>query len=365
MPTFHLAAPRTTEEAIVRLLYSSVVPVLLNATAQVTVALLLARHDNAALQWLGVLGATVGVSRLSLMAAFHRTYDGSHTWRWEVAYGVGSIVFAAVIGATVATAFLTGDSVAHMLAVGLFYTHAVAVVSRSAVSPWICRSSLFVSFIPSAISIVAHWDPAYFGLAMLTLMMLIGSMETVRHVSSVARHEVERGRTFARLAHSDRLTGLPNRLTLDERLRESLLERQRGQLVAVHFIDLDHFKAANDQYGHALGDALLTAVGKRLHNLMRSSDFASRFGGDEFVVVQTNVVHGSEIELLARRIVRALSEPFSIDGHEVVIGASVGVAIAPDDGLDANTLLEKADAALYRVKREQRGTVALAGAAGG
>ena len=161
---------------------------------------------------------------------------------------------------------------------------------------------------------------------------------------------------IARLAHYDPLTELPNRVLFQKSLSDALARRARkGDQLAVHFIDLDRFKTVNDTLGHPLGDALLREAAERLQGCVREGDTVARLGGDEFAVVQTGLSDMSGATRLAGRIVEAMSVPFDLQGHQVVIGASVGVAASPSDGLDADELLKKADMALYRAKADGRG----------
>jgi diguanylate cyclase (GGDEF)-like protein len=177
----------------------------------------------------------------------------------------------------------------------------------------------------------------------------------------VATHQdiTEQKRTEERIRHMarhDGLTDLPNRLLLHERMEEALGRVRRGESLAVHCIDLDHFKSVNDTLGHPLGDALLRQVGQRLRDSLRDTDTVARLGGDEFAVVQGQVERPEHAEMLARRLVEAISEPYDLDGHQVMIGASVGVTLAPHDGVHADDLMKNADMALYRAKTEGRGT---------
>jgi len=167
----------------------------------------------------------------------------------------------------------------------------------------------------------------------------------------------DRRRDQARIAHMathDALTGLPNRAKFWERLSEAVARARRGDLAAVLSIDLDRFKQVNDTLGHPTGDALLQGVTFRLNSLVRDTDTVARMGGDEFMVVQSQVRLPSDAADLAVRIIHALSQPFEIGAHAIQIGASVGVVLMAADS-DAETLVQHADVALYRAKSLGRG----------
>jgi diguanylate cyclase (GGDEF)-like protein len=156
------------------------------------------------------------------------------------------------------------------------------------------------------------------------------------------------------LARYDALTGLPNRALFRDQMDVAVTSLRRRGPFAIHFIDLDEFKEVNDTLGHPCGDELLCVVADRLRNAVSGSDVVARFGGDEFVVLQHPMSHPNDAAALAERLVAALAEPFQISGNEVVIGASVGIALAPRDGSDADSLLKNADMALYRAKSDGR-----------
>jgi diguanylate cyclase len=157
---------------------------------------------------------------------------------------------------------------------------------------------------------------------------------------------------FSRLAHRDPLTNLVNRLMLSENVDIALKNLQTEQTeLALHIVDLDYFKAANDTFGHLAGDAILKAVADRLTDLARNGDIVARIGGDEFVFIQVGIHHEEEAEMLARRIIRSLSTPYMIADQELRIGASIGIAVAPLHGLALEQLLARADDALYRSKQ--------------
>ncbi|HEY0220067.1 MAG TPA: EAL domain-containing protein [Afipia sp.] len=170
----------------------------------------------------------------------------------------------------------------------------------------------------------------------------------------------ERKRAEARLAfvaQHDGLTGLPNRILLRQRLDELLAHTRRsGDKLAVLFLDLDSFKSINDTLGHAIGDKLLNAVARRLRSTLREEDAIARLGSDEFAVVQAGCTRPEDAALLAKRLLDALGEPYLFEGHTVVSGASIGIAMSPGDGDDAERLLKNADMALSRAKSEGRGS---------
>jgi diguanylate cyclase (GGDEF)-like protein/PAS domain S-box-containing protein len=158
------------------------------------------------------------------------------------------------------------------------------------------------------------------------------------------------------LAHHDELTGLPNRYLFQGRLRQALaLARRTGDRLGVLLLDLDQFKDVNDTLGHPVGDRLLRATAGRLAGVVRASDTLARLGGDEFAVLQPNAREAGDIAALVERLVGAFAAPFDLDGQEINVAASVGVAVHPDDGADADELVRRADLALYRAKREGSG----------
>jgi diguanylate cyclase (GGDEF)-like protein len=158
------------------------------------------------------------------------------------------------------------------------------------------------------------------------------------------------------LARFDTLTGLPNRAFLHDQTEAALAALKRRGPFAILFVDLDDFKQVNDTLGHTCGDALLCAVADRLRSVVRGSDMVARFGGDEFVVLQYPLGDLDESAALAEQIVDVLGRAFQVNGHQIVVGASIGIAVAPRDGDSADLLLKNADMALYRVKLNGRGS---------
>ena len=175
--------------------------------------------------------------------------------------------------------------------------------------------------------------------------------------SAIARQALQD--ELSKMAFHDSLTGLANRALLEEHLTRAIhLAQRSNELVAVHYLDLNRFKPVNDAYGHAAGDQVLREVARRFTAAVRAQDIVARIGGDEFVVLQTNVYDDEPVRLLAARLRASMKEKFPIgNGRVADVGVSVGTAIFPRDAIDAPGLLRFADAAMYREKELRRTAV--------
>src|ERR1017187_6580191 len=171
----------------------------------------------------------------------------------------------------------------------------------------------------------------------------------------VATHEDITERLLAEerikhLAHYDALTDLPNRVSFYERMETVLSRKRRSETIAVLSLDLDRFKNVNDTLGHPIGDLLLKAAADRMRNCVRSEDLVARLGGDEFAIVQGSSTQSSDLSALATRLIEVVGAPYDLDGHQVIVGTSVGIAVAPTDSNQPDQLMKNADLALYRAK---------------
>jgi len=182
-----------------------------------------------------------------------------------------------------------------------------------------------------------------------------GFLEAVSSLISTALQRHESETRLAYLAQFDSLTGLANRSLLRDRLAQAVAQAERQEWsVAVLFVDLDRFKLINDTHGHAMGDALLAESSRRLRDCVRGGDTVGRISGDEFAVVLADLAKPDDAAIVARKILDALAQPFQLGAHETFVSASVGIAIFPADGMDADTLLKNADTAMYRAKEAGR-----------
>ena len=177
-----------------------------------------------------------------------------------------------------------------------------------------------------------------------------GSAETAASALSELKHTSQR----------DALTGTPNRALLMDRLETALaLARRHGTCVAVLFLDINHFKQINDNMGHAVGDEVLKLVARRLESAVRDADTVSRYGGDEFLVLLSELAQSSDAALIAGKMLEAIAEPSPVGADQVLhLRASLGIAVFPEDGADAASLIRSADAAMYRAKRAGDGDFA-------
>ena len=210
-----------------------------------------------------------------------------------------------------------------------------------------------------------HWSGEIWGRrrncetypALHTISSIFNSSGRVTHyvsmfsdISALKRQQANMGY----LAYHDPLTGLPNRLMLADRLEHALRSHIRNSMqLAVLFIDLDGFKAINDKLGHAIGDQLLQVISERFVSLLRSGDTVARLGGDEFVIVIESCRSRQGIVRIAKKLIATIAEPLHIDGYELEVRGSIGIAVSPQDGHDTEAIMEAADQAMYRVKTRQ------------
>lgn len=157
------------------------------------------------------------------------------------------------------------------------------------------------------------------------------------------------------MAFHDSLTSLPNRILFNDRLTLALAHAHRNkEMLAVLFLDLDRFKSINDTLGHTAGDLLLHEIANRLKSCIREEDTVARFAGDEFTLLLSGINEAEDVHSIARKILDAIRQPLMIREHELYITASIGIAIYPNDGEDAETLLKNADTAMYHAKEQGR-----------
>lgn len=320
-------------------------------------------HDEA-IAVLTFIAIAVTALRAAVISSYHRAGGAAQPIadlkRWEWRYASLTYIFALLLACLNIRALMAHEPLVHISTISLVFTFGAGIVSRNAGRPKLCVISLALAVFPTAVAMLVHaatetdqpFHAEFFIFEALLLLAVVAmSLGSVRHLYSAAVDHLTTKHDLAKLARFDPLTGLPNRLMLRESFQSGLRSSQQSaSQLAIHYLDLDGFKAINDRYGHPTGDRLLLEVAQRLSSTVRSSDVVSRLGGDEFLLIQADVQHQDQAGLLARRVIRQLSEPYVIDGAEMRISVSVGIALAPEFGIDMERLIACADAALYRSK---------------
>jgi diguanylate cyclase (GGDEF)-like protein len=357
--------PDAVYRELLEMLFSMAVPVVAMGVACVGLgAMIVWRWGDPVIAAITAAAAIVTVLRLLVIRGYRRQVPASlpvaDLRRWERRYAIGNYAFALLLGLLNARMLMFHLPLIHMITVSLVFTFGAGVVSRISIRPVICVISLLLAVVPTVLGLILHAfspdaDPLHAEMFAVEALVVAGttvlSLQSVRHLyrTMVEHLTVKHDLTF--LAKQDALTKLPNRLLLRERFQQEIAPVSRsGGRLALHFLDLDGFKAVNDIHGHPAGDAVLREVARRLTATVRSGDIVSRLGGDEFVVIQAGIGHHDEAEMLARRIIRALSAPYEIEGKTMRISVSIGIALAPEQGLDLENLVTCADMALYRAK---------------
>ena len=345
-------------------LYGTTTPAILVGVCQAMVgAIITYETGDVATAILTGLGVVVAVARVLGIFAFRRRVaqkpllDRAEAVIWERRYVAGSIVTALVLGVFAARSIVLGDAVCSVMAIGIGFGFGAGVVARLSLRPVAAFLDLVAVAAPAMVVTFMQPDLRHVGLGFLIAMYVVASFEMVRLSFNASIGQITLKRQFEQLARSDPMTGVFNRSVLAADLPRMLAETAAG--VAVHAIDLDRFKEANDRFGHPVGDALLKQVAGRLQALAAAHDLLVRMGGDEFILVQRLVESPGEAETRAQRIVQSVSAPYHVTGFEIGLGVSLGVAVAPEDGRTAEALLSRSDKALYRAK-ENRGSYVFA-----
>jgi diguanylate cyclase (GGDEF)-like protein len=350
--------------SLVETLFASPTSLGIGAFSGAAVGLAIALSSND--PWLTLLAVAIGLTgaaRLCHAVFFHRLApEGSESTRSEIVYEVGAWAFAMLLGLL---AFLTlvrsDDAVHHLLAATLAIGYAAGIAGRNAGRPLIAIVQVALAAGPFCIGLFLSGDLLRSVLGFVTAIFMIGMIDiTLQTYSAVlkamsATQEQKRlTARFERLARYDAMTGLENRGAFQERLQEELtaLDPEREQL-AVLWVDLDKFKEINDALGHPAGDRVLCTVARQLASIVDGRGCVARFGGDEFVLLAKGDRAGFAADV-AREVMRGLSVPMEIEGASIQVTGSIGAAVAPRDGMEADTLLQHADMALYHAKANGR-----------
>ena len=344
---------------IIATLYGTVVPVLFAGIGLAIVGAITAlQTGDTFTAVLTVFGILLSLIRTLDVVAYRRRVAGAPMARseaavWEWRYASGSVIMAFIIGLFAARSLTLDNAICSVMAIGIGFGFGAGVVSRLSLRPIIAIMDLGVVGVPViATAFLQQFDAPHIGLGLLMTIYVVGSFEMVRLSYKSTLKQMTLKQQFEQLSRTDPMTGLFNRSVLATELPRMVAEGG-----AVHAIDLDHFKAANDRFGHPVGDALLKQVAARLTSVAEPGDLIVRMGGDEFILVQKSVTGRDEAERMARRIFEAVTAPYFIESYDIVIGVSIGIAMSPADGQSVEALLSRSDKALYLAKTQRGGFV--------
>ena len=345
------------EVELIRSLFESISPTAIMAVGFTAAGGLMAweaRDPILALVLIG--GAIAALTRLGIMALCMREAQ-----RADLLIGRARILqrrftysyfsFAGILGMFGYRSLALPYPKVHMLTVCMLVGYAAGAAAYVGLRPRIAIPSILAAVTPALIGLLLHAELLYWATAILASAFLASGVESIRIRHARTARSISRRLAFSTLARQDGLTALPNRLALREWFDERVIDTDNPGMIAVHFLDLDKFKAVNDRYGHPVGDALLVAVGERIAHTIRPTDTAGRMGGDEFAVLQCNIANPDEAALLANRLAAAITWPDRIEGHDLDVSTSVGYVIGEHGAEDLECLLSLADEALYASKR--------------
>ncbi|SDS67573.1 GGDEF domain-containing protein [Bradyrhizobium canariense] len=351
---------------VIATLYGTMVPILVAGVCQAIVGTIsVAQTGDDFTAILTVLGIIVALARMLVVLTFRRKtrrkplLDRSEALAWERRYAAGTFTTALLLGLFAARSLFVGDAICLVMAVGIAFGFGAGIVARLSLRPVVALLDFCAVGLPAVVAtFLKQWDVPHIAMGLMFLVFIVAGFEMVRLSYNSTLNQMTLKQKFEQLARIDPMTGLLNRSVLATDLERIVADGGSG-MVAVQAIDLDHFKAANDRYGHPVGDALLKQVAARLMSVAGPADLIVRMGGDEFILAQRSVGSRGDAELMAQRIFETISAPYHVDGHEIVIGTSIGIALSPEHGKTVEALLARSDAALYRAK-ERRGGYVLA-----
>jgi diguanylate cyclase (GGDEF)-like protein len=299
----------------------------------------------------------VGIGRFVLASRLSPDNKANTTRKLELVYEAGAFTYAFLYGAIAALTLLyrPGAEV-EILIVANALCYGIGVSARNAGSPLIANGQLVLTFLPMFLVCLAIGSLPLVVLA-ITMVLVGPAMASITHnVHRVLRESIASAETSEQLArkmevlaHTDVVTGLTNRAGLNHLMVEAMMSVPTDKMLAIFWLDLDRFKEVNDLLGHQTGDKVLMETAARLTGVMPDGAIIARFGGDEFTIV-CEVADRRVAERLASEVHAELMRPIRIDGDRLEVGASIGVALLPEDGTDADTLMQNADLALYHAK---------------
>jgi len=308
--------------------------------------------------WIGcILLTIVAIIRIALSVHLFSSRRGTSTNLLEFVYEIGAFTYALILGMIAAmTLWFDAGQEAQVMMVANALCYGVGVSARNAGRPTIAMGQLVLVSLPVIVASIALATLVSLTL-LLTIVFLIPAMASISlNIFKVLRDSIAAAETSAQLAdkmqtlaRTDVVTGLANRAGLNHAMVETLMEVDEESNFALIWIDLDRFKEVNDLLGHPVGDRVLLEISRRLKDVCPENSTVSRFGGDEFIIFCA-ITDRKDAERISSEVHAEIMRTIRVDGNRLEVRASLGVALLPDDGLDADTLMQRADLALYHAK---------------
>lgn len=354
------------EASLVKSLYASPASLMIGALAGGALSSVIAYNaGRTPITMIAILIFIVAVSRSVSAIYFQRQYahqEGAVRQRWGLAYELGAWGYAALLGLLAfATLFLTDDASLHILSVCLVAAYSGGISGRNAGRVHVAIGQTCFALLPTVLGLAIVGGLGYRVLAAMLFLMIFAMAEITRTTHRIVvealqgKYEKSQLATkFERLARYDSLTGVENRMAMQMRLRELSEQRWTDQdPMSVFWMDLDRFKEINDSLGHFIGDQLLCMVAERLSRALDGRGYVARFGGDEFILICPDA-DAVAAEQIAVDVMAEFSYDFEIGSYHLTATASMGIAVAPEDGRESDELLQNADMALYKAKNAGR-----------
>ncbi|MDJ0643721.1 MAG: EAL domain-containing protein [Erythrobacter sp.] len=343
---------------LVKSLYTQPASLAIGAVTTVAAATMAAWVSEMSELYVGCVMLTViAVARVTAALGLSPDSRGTSTRKLEFVYEIGAFSYAFVLGMfAAATIWLDAPGEVQVLMVANALCYGVGVAPRNAGRPTIGIGQLTLTCLPIVLACIASGKPAMIALSITIALLIPAMMSIVLNVFKVLRDSISAAETSAQLAdkmqhlaRTDVVTGLANRAGLNHAMVETMMAVDDDSRLALVWIDLDRFKEVNDLLGHPVGDRVLSEVARRLQEVCPEGSTVSRFGGDEFVLF-CPIESRKHAELIASEIHAEIMRPVRVDGDRLEVRASLGVALLPEDGKDADTLMQSADLALYHAK---------------
>jgi len=351
--------------SLVESLYASPASLMIGALAGGALGLVVAYNAQLVqITAISIVICLVAISRVVSAVYFQRQLGSARVDQdvWGVLYELGAWSYAALLGILAfATLILTRDASLHILSVCLVAAYSGGIAGRNAGRVQIAIGQTCFALLPTVLGLIIAGGLGYYVLAAMLFLMVFAMAEITRTTHRIVvealqgKYEKSQLATkFERLARFDSLTGVENRMAMQMRLREMFDARATpDQPMAALWMDIDRFKDINDTLGHIVGDQLLSLVARRLSHATDGRGHVARFGGDEFIILCPDTDR-STAETIARDIMAEFATDFEVGANHLTVTASMGLALAPEDGRDPDELLQHADMALYRAKHDGR-----------